>query len=173
MSNLTPRGRALRWMTEHRGTTEQPDGSNYDNRPDGIRAAQRRIGSWVERAPWCGTWCYSALRAAGVQNLTGRMASVAFIEDDAKLKKHCYRGWTTNPRLALRGDLVVLFGRGVHVEMVRSTAWLYRRLGLIRTEGGNTASGVRGSQSNGNTSAVRLRRLKDVRGFALIDFPNR
>ncbi len=167
----TPRGKTMRWLTEHRGITEQPPGSNTDSRADGIRAAQNRIGSWVVGQPWCGTWCYSALRAGGVQKLTGRMASVAMIEDDAKAKTHCYRGWTTDPKRALRGDLVVLFGRGVHVETVRSTAWAYRRLGLIRTEGGNTSSGNAGSQSNGGGAFPRWRRLADVRGFALIDFP--
>lgn len=161
----------MRWLTEHRGITEQPPGSNYDNRADGIRAAQKRIGPWVERQAWCGTWCFSALRAGGVKNLTGRMASVAFVEDDAKAKRFCYRGWTTNPKAALRGDLVVLFGRGVHVETVRSTAWIFRKLGLIRTEGGNTTSGNTGSQSNGGGAFPRYRRLADVRGFALIDFP--
>lgn len=168
---LTPRGKTLRWLTQHRGITEQPPGSNTDQRIDGIRAAQLRIGPWVERQPWCGTWCFSALLAGGVKNLTGRMASVAFIEDDAKAKRYCYRGWTTDVRKALRGDLVVLFGRGVHVEVLRSNAWIYRRLGLIVTDGGNTSPGNGGSQSNGGTSARRLRRIKDVHGIALIDFP--
>jgi hypothetical protein len=166
---LTPRGKALRWMTNHRGITEQPPNSNYDDRVDGIRAAQRRIGPWVERAPWCGTWCYSALRAAGVENLTGRMASVSMIEDDARAKKFCYRGWTTNPRLVLRGDLVVLFGRGVHVELVRK---VFPKLRLVLTDGGNTSSGPGGSQANGGGSFRRWRLFKDVHGYALIDYPD-
>lgn len=165
---LTPRGKALRWMTEHRGITEDPPGSNYDNRRDGIRAAQRRIGPWVERAPWCGTWCFSALRAAGVQNLTGRMASVAFIEDDARAKRYCYSGWSRSHRRALRGDLVVLFGRGVHVELVRKVYWLR---GYVLTDGGNTSPGDSGSQANGGGAFMRKRPLNAVHGYAHIDFP--
>ncbi len=167
--NLTPRGRALRWLTNHRGITEDPPGSNSDHRDDGIRAAQLRIGSWVVGAPWCGTWCYSALKAAGVQNLTGRMASVAMIEDDAKALKFCYRGWTRDHRQVLRGDLVVLFGRGVHVEVVREVRALR---GVVITDGGNTSSGDSGSQSGGGGAFRRVRPLSAVHGFALIDYPN-
>ncbi len=167
---LTPRGRALRWMTNHRGLTEQPPGSNTDNRRDGIRAAQMRIGPWVVAQPWCGTWCHSALLAAGVQKLTGRMASVTFIEDDARARRYCYSGWTRDHRHVLRGDLVVLFGRGVHVEMVRQ---VFPRLGYLRTEAGNTSSGNGGSQANGGGAFPRIRRLSDVHGFAIIDFPDK
>ncbi|HUR85639.1 MAG TPA: hypothetical protein VMY78_09860 [Solirubrobacteraceae bacterium] len=166
---LTPRGKALRWCTKHRGITEQPAGSNTDDRKDGIRAAQLRIGSWVVRAPWCGTWCFSALQAAGVRNLTGRMASVAMIEDDARAHRHCYRGWTRDHRHVLRGDLVVLFGRGVHVELVRK---VFPLRGYVLTDGGNTSPGSGGSQANGGGSFMRKRPLSAVHGFALIDYPN-
>ncbi len=167
---LTPRGRALRWMTNHRGLTEQPPGSNTDARRDGIRAAQMRIGPWVVAQPWCGSWCHSALLAAGVQKLTGRMASVTFIEDDARARRYCYSGWTRDHRHVLRGDLVVLFGRGVHVEMVRKVvAWR----GYVLTDGGNTSPGDSGSQANGGGSFARKRPLSAVHGFARIDFPDR
>ncbi len=166
---LTPRGRALHWMTAHLGITEDPPGSNCDNRVDGIRAAQQLIGAWVVGAAWCGTWCHAALHAAGVKNLTGRMASVAFIEDDARAKRYCYRGWTTvKDKQVLRGDLVVLFGRGVHVEMIRK---VFPALGLVLTDGGNTSSGNSGSQSNGGGAFRRWRRIADVHGVALIDYP--
>jgi hypothetical protein len=165
---LTPRGKALHWLSTHRGITEDPPGSNSDNRKDGIRAAELRIGPWVVGEPWCGTWQHSALKAAGVQNLTGRMASVALIEDDARAKKYCYRGWTTDHKLVLRGDLVVLFGRGVHVEGVRR---VFPRLGLVLTDGGNTSSGNNGSQANGGGSFRRWRPFSAVHGYALIDYP--
>ncbi len=168
---LTPRGKALRWLTNHRGITEDPPGSNSDHRVDGIRTAQNRIGSWVVEEPWCGTWAYSALKAAGVKNLTVRMASVAMIEDDARAMAHCYRGWTMDVRKALRGDLVVLFGRGIHVEVLRSNAWIYRRFGRIVTDGGNTSSGNAGSQDNGGGAYRRVRKISDVHGFALVDYP--
>ena len=173
---LTPRGRALRWLTEHRGLTENPYGSNSDKRKDGIAAAQRRCAggaTYLDHAPWCGVWHWNALRAAGVKGISSRQASVGFIEDDARAHRAPYgRGWTTNPKKALRGDAVVLFGYGVHVETVRSTAWVYRKLGYIVTDGGNTGADDGGSQANGGGSYRRRRRLADVRGFALVNFPD-
>ena len=65
---LTPRGRAMRWLTNHRNIKADPPGSNCDNREDGIRAAQRRCaggGSWLYHAPWCGVWAFNALLAGG------------------------------------------------------------------------------------------------------------
>jgi hypothetical protein len=165
---LTPRGKALHWLSTHRGLTEDPPGSNNDHRVDGIHAAQMRIGPWVVGEAWCGTWQFSALKAAGVHNLTGRMASVALIEDDARAERYCYSGWTLDPKQVLRGDLVVLFGRGVHVEGVRA---IFPRLGYIVTDGGNTSPGNGGSQANGGGSFRRIRRLSDVHGFARINFP--
>lgn len=170
---LTPRGRALRWLTKHRYVTEQPAGSNSDQRADGIRAAQIRCAdgsTWLVGQPWCGVWCFNALRAGGVTGLSSRLASVALIEDDARAKRGPFRGWTSSHRAVTRGDLVVLFGRGIHVGVVRS---VHPRLGLVRTEEGNTSSGNSGSQDNGGGAFPRWRRLADVHGFALVDFPNR
>jgi hypothetical protein len=167
---LTSRGRALRWLTRHRGCTEQPAGSNTDQRADGIRAAQLRLGAFLFRQPWCGTWAASALLAADVKGVTSRLASVALIEDDARARRRPFRGWTTDWRKVLRGDLVVLFGRGVHVEVVRR---VYPRLGLVRTEGGNTTAGTGGNQANGGGSYPRWRPLSAVHGFALVDYPDR
>lgn len=165
---LTARGRALRWMTRHRGCIEQPPGSNRDNRKDGITAAQQRFGSWLVGQAWCGTWCANALRAAGVHGVSSRLASVALIEDDAKARRAPFRGWTHDPGQVLRGDLVVLFSRGCHVEMVRQVD---RHRGLLITDGGNTSSGSAGSQSNGGGSYRRVRALRDVHGFALVNYP--
>lgn len=169
---LTSRGRALRWLTKHRYVTEQPFGANRDHRTDGITAAQRRCaagGLWLVGAPWCGVWCWNALHYAGVKGLSSRMASVAFIEDDARAKRGPFRGWTHDSKHVLRGDLAVMFGRGVHVETVRQ---VYPRLGLLRSEGGNTSPGNGGSQANGGGSYPRWRRLRDVHGFALVDYPD-
>jgi hypothetical protein len=179
MAKLTPRGRALRWLTTHRRITEQPAGSNRDFRKDGITAAQKRLGGWLVGKAWCGTWHANALLAAGVHGVSWRQASVAMIEDDAKARVAPYgRGWVTPAskdwhKRVLRGDAAVLFGRGVHVETVRSVSWQYRRLGLLVLEGGNTASGNKGSQSNGGGSYRRVRPISAVRGFALVDFPGR
>ena len=170
---LTPRGRALRWCTRHTRITEQPPASNTDRREDGIRHWQIMCaggGSWLISQPWCGVYAYNALKAAGVQKLSSRLASVALIEDDAKAKRGPFRGWTTNPAEALRGDLVVLFGRGVHVAVVRKVDPKRR---VIFTSEGNTSSGVSGSQDNGGGSYRRVRPFSAVRGIALIDYPDK
>lgn len=175
---LTARGRAMRWLTNHRGITEQPPGSNRDNRKDGITAAQKRLGSWLVGTPWCGTWACNAALVGGVKMAhPERWASVAFIEDDARRGVNGFRDWRPSPvartgkvwRNVYRGDLVVLFGRGVHVETIRSCAWIYRKLGLIRTEGGNTSPGD-GSQSNGGWAGPRLRRISDIHGIARVRY---
>lgn len=175
---LTPRGKALRWLTNHRGLTEQPAGSNWDNRKDGIAAAIKRCG-FTFPVPWCGVWHYNALRAAGVKGISSRQASVALIEDDARAKRAPYsHGWLPSPartgkhwKSVFRGDAVVLFGYGVHVETLRDCSWRYRMLGVIVTDAGNTSSGVTGSQSNGGGSYKRKRRISDIRGIARVDFP--
>lgn len=176
---LTPRGRALRWLTTHRGITEDPPGSNCDKRKDGIRAAQDLCaggGTWLRGLPWCGVWFYAAAHAGGVRpREPSRWASVSAIEDDARSRSNGFRGWTTpaNPnwhKRVLRGDGVVLFGRGKHVESVRSLA--PRKLGYIVTDGGNTSAGKAGSQDNGGGAFRRLRKISDVHGFALVDYPD-
>ena len=96
---LTSRGRQLRWLTNHRGLTEQPAGSNTDQRKDGIRAAQIRVaggGNWLIGQPWCGVWCCAAALAAGVKIAKPyRWASVAFVEDDARAKRNGFRSWVS------------------------------------------------------------------------------
>ena len=173
---LTPRGRALRWLSTRRGMTEQPPGSNTDKRMDGIRAAQIRLGAghnYLVGKPWCGTWAASALTAGGVRGVDGRLASVLQIEHLARQKERPFRGWTTDARKAQRGDLVVLFGSGVHVGVVRNCRWAVRKLGYIVTDEGNTSSANSGSQDNGGGSYRRLRRLSDVHGYALSDYPDK
>ncbi|HEU4975296.1 MAG TPA: hypothetical protein VFT50_09420 [Baekduia sp.] len=173
---LTPRGRALHWLTKHRGIAEDPPGSNSDHRKDGIAAAQRRLANgaaFLDHAPWCGVWAASALLHAGVKGVTSRLASVAFIEDDARAHRAPFRGWVQVGdkrwrRRVKRGDLVVLFGRGVHVGTVRAVF-----LRWVLTSEGNTSPGRTGSQDNGGVSANRWRSLSDVHGFALVKYPKR
>lgn len=189
LRGLTPRGKALRHWRTHRNLKEDPAGSNTDQRPTrlddrpgqrGIREAQVACasGTWLIGTPWCGEWLYWALERAGVHGLSSRIASVALIEDDARAGRGPFRGWISNPaqtgghwRRVFRGDAVVLFGRGVHVEGVRSTAWVHRARGYIITEGGNTSAEDGGSQSNGGQSAKRKRRISDIHGLALVDYP--
>lgn len=175
------RSRALGWLKAHRGMTEQPPNSNTDNRPDGIRRAQVRLGGWLVGQPWCGVWAASALMAAGVQGVTWRLASVALIEDDARAGRGPFRSWIARPSRTSRawrrngeirvGDLVVMYGRGVHVETLRSKSpWLLAR-GYVLTDGGNTSSGTGGSQSNGGGAFLRKRRVVDIHGVARVRYP--
>ena len=164
-----PRELAMDHLERRLGYTEQPDGSNCDNRSDGIRTAQDHTaggGTWLRYQPWCGCWCYYALEAAGVKRLDSSLASVAAIEDAAKAGSKCYVGWTTDRAKVRPGDLVVVGGYGVHVETVRgfngSTTLTY---------GGNTSPGSSGSQSNGGGAYARSRYPSEVRGYALVEYP--
>lgn len=172
MAALTVRGKDQRWLSSHRLITEDPPGSNRDNRPDGIAAAQRRLGAWLVGLPWCGVWAANGLLAGGVKGVNYRQASVAFIEDDAKAGRFPFRAWCTPSeyRQVIRGDLVVWFGRGIHVETVRAFKRVNGQV-WVRTDGGNTSSGVSGSQSNGGGSFPRWRPLSSAYGFARVDYP--
>jgi peptidoglycan hydrolase-like protein with peptidoglycan-binding domain len=159
----------LNHLSKRVGYTENPADSNCDNRSDGIRVAETRTaggGTWLLYQPWCGSWCFYGLEAGGVQKLGSWMASVASIEDYAKSKSYCFKGWTTDRSKVKKGDLVVIGGYGVHVETVRgfdgSTTLTY---------GGNTSPGSSGSQSNGGGSFARSRSPSEVRGYALVRFP--
>jgi hypothetical protein len=167
-NGLAPRGLALRWLTEHRGITEDPRGSNTDNRGDGIRRAQLGCARNLVSQPWCGVWCFTALKAAGVPGINARMAAVAFIEDDARAGRGPFRGWTTDRSRVLRGDLVVIGGRGVHVETVREV----HGDGSVTTDGGNTGPGTPGSGGSAYGSFRRRRFPSEIYGFALIDYPD-
>lgn len=178
MANLTARGKALHRMSSHRGITEDPHGSNSDERPNardsrwGIRKAQESLGAWLVGLPWCGTWCGWALAAAGVKGVSYRQASVSLIEDDARAGRAPFAGWLAPSawRQVIRGDLVVWFNRGVHVEMVRAFKQIGGQVYVI-TDGGNTSSGTSGSQSNGGGSYRRVRPLWQAYGFARVDYP--
>lgn len=156
------------------GYTEQPSGSNFDNRSDGVKAAQRitagvsmsATAGWLDRQPWCGCWAYYALNSVGVTGLGSWMASVAMIEDRARRMISPFVGWTTNRSKVRVGDLVVIGGRGVHVETVRGISGF-----STLTWGGNTSSGPGGSQSNGGGAFQRSRSPAEVYGYALVRYP--
>lgn len=164
------RTRSANWHGNHLGITEQPAGSNSDHRADGIRHAQDLCaggGHWLRNQPWCGCWAFMGLRAAGKVDDDGSaswMAAVAAIEDHARKGLGPFRAWTTNGNLAKVGDLVVLFGRGVHVGTVRAIDASY-----AYTWEGNTSSGSGGSQANGGGSYARARsRRTETYGYALV-----
>lgn len=179
MASLTPRGKTLRHLTEHRGITEFPANSNKDNRPNssdgrwGILKAQRIIanGTWLDGTAWCGTWAGWALMRAGVKGVTYRIASVRLIQQDARNHAGPFLDWQSreNWRKVLRGDLVTFFD-GAHVETVRAFKTIAGQVYVI-TDGGNTSSGNSGSQSNGGGSYRRVRPLYQADGFARVDYP--
>lgn len=172
---LTVRGRTMRWHTQHRFLTEQPPGSNTDQRTDGIRHAQIQLGAWLVGLAWCGVWAAAGLIAGTVKGVSYRLASVLLIEQDARDGRAPFRDWLAptlaNARRCLRGDLVVLFGAGVHVGTFRALKYVLGVGWCVRTEEGNTSSGIAGSQSDGGMSTPRLRPLADVHGLARVDFP--
>lgn len=168
-SGGSSRQKAMSHQDKRVGYTENPANSNFDDRSDGIKISQRHTAggaTWLDRQPWCGCWCYYACETAGVVGIDSHMASVAQIEDYAKAGQKCYRGWTTDRSKVTEGDLVVIGGYGVHVEMVRG----FNGSNTL-TYGGNTSSGSSGSQSNGGGAYKRERTPSEVRGYALVDYP--
>ena len=175
---LTPRGRALRWCSNHRGLTEQPAFSNGDKRKDGITAAIRRCG-FSYPIPRCGAWMFNALTFAGVKGLGSWMASVYWIERKARAKEGPFHGWHSGPfsrkqweHTIFRGDLVVLFGEGKHVALLRDAVFdkAGRLLG-VWTDEGNTSPGNAGSQDNGGGSYKRFRPASQIHGIARVNYP--
>jgi hypothetical protein len=167
----SPRQKAMDHQEKRVGYTEYPAGSNCDSRSDGIRTSQDHTaggGTWLRYQPWCGCWCYYALETAGVAGIDSHLASVASIEDRARSGAAPYRGWTTSRSSIKKGDLVIVGGYGVHVEMVRGAAYSD---GGVPTYGGNTSPGTSGSQSNGGGAFRRVRYPSEVRGFALVRYP--
>jgi hypothetical protein len=146
---------AMEHMKKRVGYSEQPPSSNSDKRPDGIRVAQEHTaggGAWLRGQAWCGCWCFYALETAHVAGIDCHLASVAQIEETAKRGQKCYRGWTTDHARVQRGDLAIIGGYGVHVEMVRG----FDGANTL-TYGGNTSPGRAGSQANGGGAFERVR----------------
>jgi hypothetical protein len=164
-----PRDLLAAHFEQRDGYTEQPPESNCDDRSDGIRTAQDKTAqgsTWLRGEPWCGCWCYYALDAVGVTGMNSWMASVASIEDRARDQLSPFKGWTTDRSKVKVGDLVVVGGRGVHVETVRGFSG-----SNTLTWGGNTSSGSSGSQSNGGGAYKRSRYPSEVYGYALVRYP--
>lgn len=147
------RAKAVAKAASYVGVVERPYGSNGGGI---ISTWQARFG--FGRVAWCGIFCGNMLLAAGVRGVGSWIASVALIEDMAKRRRGCFRGWTTDESKAQRGDLAVIGNRpGVHVEMVAEV----HADGSLSTIGGNVSQGVR-----------RMRRPRSaVRGIALVNFP--
>jgi hypothetical protein len=128
-----------------------------------IREAERFLGQWESagpnRAPWldpleaefgfrgapyCGIGVGHCLRVAGVPGISSRVAAVAFIEDDARAGSNGFAKLVPHDQ-AEAGDAAIMFGRGVHVELVvRRYSW-----GLETSVFNTSPEGASGSQSNG------------------------
>lgn len=160
------RAKAVLWAHSKVGIHEQPPGSN---RGPQIDQWQRRFGFLA--APWCGIFCGNALVFAGVRGVTSRIASVGAIQEDAEHGRGCFAHWTGgSAHGALRGDLVVLFGYGVHVEMIEEVL----RDGSVVTYGGNTSPAPgSGSEFAGGCVAHRHREASVIHGVAHVKYgPN-
>lgn len=148
---------ALRWARMWVGKTEQPPGSN--KAPWGLTAWQEALGSWLVGQAWCGTFVGTALKNAGVQGVTSRVAGVILILDDALngrngMRSVVYRRKTGAGAVGAGkpGDLLGLFGESTHVAMVEK-----RVPGGYQTIEGNTSPGNSGSQANGGGCFRRTR----------------
>lgn len=162
-----PRKRAARWALSQVGTVESPP---YSNDGDKIHKWQRhtaRGARYLDRTPYCGTGCENACAHAGVKT-SPLWASVEQLEGLAKQGSGGFYGWTHDRHRVRMGDLVVLFGYGIHVEFVISVNSRY-----VKTVGFNTSPGKAGSQANGGGVFIRRRPHTDVRGYALVRYPTR
>ena len=157
----SPVERAIQWARKQEGTVENPPSSN---RGPGITEWQLDFGTWLVGQPWCGVFVGQALKRGGVP-VTSRVASVALIEEDAKMDRNGFKAWY-GPENGQRGDAAVIGGHGVHVELIRQ-----RVPGGYMTTGGNTSSGTYGSQDNGGGVWPRFRSFSEVHGVARPDYP--
>lgn len=150
------------------GLTESPAGSN--THPGTIISKCQIDLLGDDGYAWCGCFQGAMLKWAGVKGVTSRIASVGFIEADARAHRGPFRGWSdrVNPGHTLPGDLLVIGGHGIHVEMVAEV----HADGSCTTIGGNTSSGPGGSQSNGGGIWKRDRSASEITGVAHVDFPN-
>lgn len=161
--SVSPRDKALHWARTHLRHVEHPAGSNREPGKDGITAWEERLAHWLIGAPWCGVFTGNALRAAGV-HVPAQVASVAWVEDAARGHQSVFTGWGS-PAHAKPGDIVILFGRGIHQGLVESV-----HNGYLVTLEGNTSFGSSGSQSNGGCSTRRTRPFSVCRGIAHVRY---
>lgn len=160
------RAQVVKYARSFIGVTERPPGSNSGPHITAWQRHTARGGTYLDRAPWCGIFCENVCSHFGVDTLP-QWAGVAMIEDFARQGAGGFARWTTSTVGVQPGDLVVLFGRGVHVELVERIDG-----SAVHTIGGNTSSGPGGSQSNGGGVFARVRSLNDVHGFAVVRYGN-
>lgn len=151
---------AVAWWRHLEGRHETPAGTN---------CTPFLIHSFgLKCCAWCGKACGNAMVDGGKLSLATvssvGILSVAAIEDAAKAGRGPFSGWSTSAGSARMGDLVVLFGRGVHVGMVRGVGH-----GVLETYEGNTGPS-NGSQSNGGGVWAKTRAFSVVHGIAHVNY---
>lgn len=156
------RAAAIAWGRSHIGVHEEPAGSN---RGSLIDRWQARFG--FRAAPWCGLYLGNELLAGGVKGVTSRIASVGAIQQDAEAHRGPFFGYTAGfAAHAQIGDAVVLFGFGIHVELIVEVL-----PDGYRTVGGNTsATAGSGNQSDGGCVAEHIRSAGEVHGVAHVRY---
>ena len=162
---------ALKWARQWIGRTEQPAGSN--SAPWGLTAWQRDLGEWLLGQAWCGVFVGTALRRAGVQGVTSRVASVWLILEDALARRGGFEGVVYRRRTShgsvragLPGDVIGLFGEGTHVALIE------RRVpDGYQTIEGNTSPGTAGDQANGGGVWRRIRPDSAIAYIVRPDYP--
>lgn len=123
---------AMAWLAAQVGTVEDPPHSNHV--PFWPMWQQLTGQHYAGQGDaWCGCLAWLGCHHGGL-TLPDNFVSVAAIEDYAR----AHHIWSDRADGARLGDLVVLFGRGVHVEFVVS-----REAGGLRCIGGNTGDAVR------------------------------
>lgn len=137
--------------------TERPPDTNITKAWDVYH--ERTGAPAYQRQPWCGAALTNVLRAAGWDDSPPNFISVYAIQSWAEAN----RRWRYGAAGIQPGDVLVLFGPGIHTGIARSAV---RADGTILTEEGNTSPGSEGSQFNGGTFALKVRRVTDVYGVA-------
>lgn len=139
--------------------TEHPAGSN---RGVPVETWQRDIAGgagYLVGLAWCGVFLGEALKHGGV-HVTARVASCAAIEDDARAGRNGFLRLVSYDD-ARPGDAMLMFGRGVHVELLKKKV-----SGGVIDLAGNTSYGSAGSQSNGGACAERWRARSEIHAIA-------
>jgi peptidoglycan hydrolase-like protein with peptidoglycan-binding domain len=138
----------------------------YDEHPPNSNITQ----AWIDyhsitnapayqRSPWCGAAAIASLHAGGwtpPANWIGVLAIQSWGEAHGR--------WVRGASGLHAGDTLVLFGPGIHTGVARSEV---RADGSFLSEEGNTSPGDVGSQWNGGTYALKVRRVSDLYGYVV------
>lgn len=140
------------------GTAERPASSNW---------GEPYPAQWLRNfgfgpASWCGAFAGSMIRAAG-GHVTSRVAYCPFIEQDAKAHVNGFDGWTTDPRSAGVGWLVLYDWTGGKS--------FPEHVGIVESLGPNAVIAIEGNTggtnpSDGGMVARATRPYSMVVGFA-------